>query len=281
MDGGLKPKSKRAPRSKAEIAAATAAKQQEKAAKAAEKARAREVREQIKAQKKQEAARARLEAGLFSFKRMVDMISYIEHHKPKGGSTQRGWLLVAADMNASASDVHQNMYTPKNCYDKHLTWSKKTAPTGNPQLGDEEELSLMARYKSAEQMLVDATEPDEALQEEEEDKDPTNHKCAHCGVHAGHSGGVSNYKYIAAGSDPVRTVEGVQHYREDAFLSIPSHHSSSAAAALKKFLEIKAQRLVRIYCGDCAAAATAKDTAPTPVAADAGRRGVRERALSQ
>ncbi len=283
--GEGKAKSKRVVRSKAVRDAEAAAKKAAKAAKAEERARAKVVKAKQKELKRQEKEREKLEKGLFSFKRMLDMIRFIEEHLPKGGPTKHKWELVANDMNSSASPELQGRYTPENVYQKHLSWSKKVDPTGNPQYGDQEELDLMQRYKAAEQKMVAASRPDEALEEEEEEAElrSEDHKCAHCGNKDGKDiSGHPTFKYIPAGIAPVRREEGVDKFKEDAFLNVPYLQGSSPVfiEALNKFIEAKAQRKVRIYCLECMAGATAKEgaaLAAAPVAVDAGRRGVRDR----
>ena len=79
-------------------------------------------------------------------------------HKPKGGSTQAGWALVANDMNAAAEGPTKGLYTAKNTYDCWMRWVNKPRPTGNPQMGDDAEVDLMFKIKNTEvNHLVAAT----------------------------------------------------------------------------------------------------------------------------
>jgi hypothetical protein len=278
--GNLKPK--RVVRSKADREADAAAKKAARDAKVAERARATEVKAKQKELKRQEKEREKLEKDLFSFKRMLDMIGFIEHHLPKGGPTKQKWELVAKDMNTSASVELYGRYNAGNVYQKHLTWSKKVDPTGNPQLGDEEELDLMRRYKAAEQKMLAAAQPVEALAEEEEEAElkSKDHTCAHCGKKDLAQNGAL-FRYIPAGTAPVRREEGVDKFKKDAFLRVATFCSSNPAtiAEENKYMEAKAQRKVRIYCLGCMEAATAQEGAgipPGPVPVDAGKRGVRD-----
>ena len=141
-------------------AAGQKAKEDKKAAQEAD-AQARKEAAALKAEQK--ALKAEQKA-LFSFSKVQRLYHAVKAHKPKGGSTQAGWELVANDMNAAAEGPTKGLYTAKNTYECWMRWTNKPYPTGNPQLGDETEIDLLFNIKSLEgDHIVGAAAPPEAL----------------------------------------------------------------------------------------------------------------------
>jgi hypothetical protein len=123
-----------------------------KAAKAAEAA-AKDAR--LEADRKDKASRR-----LFTFSHVLRLYAIVARILPKGGPTQKGWADVASAMNQSALEAVKGQYDANNCYACWLRWINKAHPTGNPQLGDDDELDLMNKIKALEAVdIVAATLP--------------------------------------------------------------------------------------------------------------------------
>ena len=158
----------RAPAPAAAAAAANKARVKEE-----QKARAKEDKDRLKAQKAEEKERLREQKQaekdsaaeakvLYNFATMERVYTLVMQYQPKGGPTQKAWSKVADGLNAGASALHVGKYTAKNAYEAWLRWAAKPAPTGNPALGDDDELALMVKIKMIEVAgIVGASAPED------------------------------------------------------------------------------------------------------------------------
>jgi hypothetical protein len=158
------------PVQKEQLAAQRAAKA---AARIAERAAARALKDAERERKKEENDLLRAAKRLFSFENTKRLYTVVESVRPKGGPTQAAWESVALAMNRDAAEEIKGKYDARNCYDCWVRWNSKHLPTGNPQLGDDEELALMTKIKALEvEGIVGAMRPEEQM-----DSDPTCMSC--------------------------------------------------------------------------------------------------------
>ena len=185
-----------------------AEKETREAARVAAREAARKKKEEAANEAKEAAALKAEHKALWSFAKVQRLYNVVKTHKPKGGSTQEGWELVANDMNDAADGPTKGQYTAKNAYECWLRWTNKPSPTGNPQFGDGAEIDLLFNIKSLEvDHLVAAAAPPEA---ELDGDDPT---CSRCATVVGWGG-----KLFYFCNAPVMEDDGEQFYKRGSHL---------------------------------------------------------------